>query len=65
MDTLQNLKGKAVEIVYQGLIYKGILIGASGTEVYLQTSSNQVVLPMSGITSVREKPKPKPKQKDS
>lgn len=59
MDALQNLKGKSVEIVYQGIIYKGKLIGASGTEVYLQTSSNQMVLPMSGITSVREIPKRK------
>ncbi len=56
MDTLQNLKGKAVEIVYRGLIYKGTLIGTSGTEVYLQTPTNQMVLPISGITSVLEKP---------
>ncbi|MBN4054859.1 hypothetical protein JYT87_04040 [Nitrospira defluvii] len=59
MDALQNLKGKAVEIIYRGITYKGKLIGASGTEVYLQTSSNQIVLPMSGVTSVREMSKRK------
>ncbi len=53
MDTIQKLKGKSVEVVYQGMRYKGKLIGASPTEIHLQTTSNRVVLPMSGISSVQ------------
>lgn len=54
MDRLQALKGKSVEVIYQSLSYKGTLIGASDTEVYLQTSSSRVVLPLSGVSAVRE-----------
>jgi len=54
MDSLQKLKGKKVEVVYQGMTYKGTLLGASVAEIHLQTSSSRVVLPMAGISSVCE-----------
>lgn len=56
MDALQILQGKEVEVVYQGIIYKGRLIGAGESEVYLQTSHERVVLPMEDITEVRQAP---------
>ena len=48
------LQGKVVEIVYQGVLYKGKLVGASESEVYLQTVNDWVTLPMEDITDVRE-----------
>lgn len=52
-DSLQLLKGQQVEVVYNGMIYKGRLTGASGQEIYLETSEQRVSLPMEGITDVR------------
>ncbi|MBI3805290.1 MAG: hypothetical protein HY282_16185 [Nitrospirae bacterium] len=54
MDRLQMLQGKEVEVIYQGIVYKGKLVGASDTEVYLQTLNDWVTLPMEEITDVRE-----------
>lgn len=54
MDQLQTLQGKQVEIVYQGIVYRGTLVGASEREVYLQTLNDWVTLPMEDITDVRE-----------
>ncbi len=56
MDSLQQLQGKNVEVIYQGIVYKGKLLGAGEAEVYLQTPSGRVTLPMSGITTVRALP---------
>lgn len=53
MDQLQLLEGKQVEVVYEGMIYRGKLVGASESEVYLQTLNDWVTLPMEGITDVR------------
>lgn len=54
MDQLQMLQGKQVEVVYQGIIYRGKLVGASEGEVYLQTVNDWVTLPMEDVTDVRE-----------
>ncbi len=54
MDRLQMLQGKQVEVVYQGIIYKGKLVGASESEIYLQTLNDWVTLPMEDVTDVRE-----------
>lgn len=54
MDILQTLQGKEVEVVYQGVIYRGRLVGASENEVYLQTLNESITLPMEDITDVRE-----------
>lgn len=56
IQSLNGLEGKAVEIVYQNLVYKGCLVGVSEEEVYLQTLSRRVVLPMSDITAIRALP---------
>ncbi len=56
MDLLQQLEGKEVEVVSQGIIYKGKLMGASESEVYLQGLYDWIALPMEEITDVREIP---------
>lgn len=56
MDPLQQLEGKEVEVVCKGIIYKGKLMGASENEVFIQSLSDWVALPMEDITDVRETP---------
>jgi hypothetical protein len=53
-DELETLKGQQVEIIYNGLIYKGLLVGASEETVDLQTQEQWIALPMEGITSVKK-----------
>ena len=57
MDELESLKGQSVEVVYNTIIYRGTLMGASEDEVYLKTPMDWVSLPMEGITEVRKAPK--------
>ncbi|MFQ5780209.1 MAG: hypothetical protein ACE5HN_05420 [Nitrospiria bacterium] len=54
MDYLHSLQGKNVEVVYNGIMYKGRLAGASEGEVHLQTLNDWIVLPMENITEVHE-----------
>jgi hypothetical protein len=56
MDQLERLKGQSVEVVYNTIIYRGVLIGASEEEVFLQTPMQWVSLPLEGITEVRKAP---------
>jgi len=58
MNELERLKGLQVELIYNGITFRGLLIGASGEEVYLKTTLESVTLPMSGITIVRKAPEP-------
>ena len=58
MDELERLKGQQVELIYNGITFRGLLIGASGEEVYLKTTLESVTLPMSGITIVKKAPGP-------
>ncbi len=58
MDELEALKGKHVELIYNGLVYRGQLVGASEDEVYLKTPMDWVTLPMSGVTTVRRSDAP-------
>jgi hypothetical protein len=52
-DELESFKGQQVEIIYNGLVYKGLLVGASEETVDLQTQEQWIALPMEGITSVK------------
>ncbi len=53
-DELEMFKGQQVEIIYNGLVYKGLLVGASEETVDLQTREQWIALPMEGITSVKK-----------
>jgi hypothetical protein len=54
MDELESLRGQQVEVIYNTLIYRGELAGASEDEVYLKTTMDWVTLPMEGITQIRK-----------
>jgi len=54
LDLLKKLEGKEVEVVSQGIVYRGKLMGASENEVYLQGLNDWIALPMQDITDVRE-----------
>jgi hypothetical protein len=41
-------------VIYNTLIYRGELAGASEDEIYLKTPMDWVTLPMEGITQVRK-----------
>ena len=58
MNEMEKLKGQQVELIYNGVTYRGLLTGASEDEVYLNTSTDSVTLPMIGITIVRKAPGP-------
>ncbi len=53
-DQLQALKDQQVEIVYNGMVYKGRLAGLSEDEAHLQTREQWISLPLEGITSVKK-----------
>jgi len=59
MSPLQILKGKQVEIVYQGVLYKGVLVDADETSLHLKTGDCVVILPMSDVSDMREGYEPK------
>jgi len=53
-DELESLKGRQVEVVYNGIVYRGVLMGATEDEINLQTLTDWVMLPMEGISAVRQ-----------
>ncbi len=53
-DELETLKGQQVEVTYNGLTYKGLLVGASEETLDLQTREQWIALPLEGITSVKK-----------
>lgn len=53
-DTLEALKGQQVEVIYNGVVYRGQLVGATEDEINLQTGTDWVMLPIDGITTVRQ-----------
>jgi hypothetical protein len=52
-DELTQLQGREVEVVYEGIIYRGRLVGADESELYLLTPGGSFNLPLENITSVR------------
>ena len=53
MDELEKLKGRQVEIVYNGILYRGTLVGADEEEISLKTPTTWLSLPMVGVSTVR------------
>ena len=54
LDELENLKGQKVEVIYEGIVYKGVLVGATEDEIQLQTLMEWVSLPLERIASVKK-----------
>ncbi len=48
------LQGKEVEVTYQGMRYRGRLVETTDLEINLKTPMDWVVLPLEGVSSVRQ-----------
>ncbi len=55
MQNIQNLIGKEVEVLANGMNYTGVLIEVSDTEVHLRTPLQWVALPAESVSTVRLK----------
>jgi limonene-1,2-epoxide hydrolase len=53
MPDIIEMIGKEVEVIANGMSYKGVLIEVSDTEVHLKGMLGYVSLPTSGVTEVR------------
>ena len=52
-DELIQLQGRDVEVTYEGILYRGRLVGADESELYLMTTAGAFNFPLTSITSVR------------
>ena len=55
MEDIQNLIGKEVEVIANGIQYYGVLIELSEEEVYLKTPLQWVVLPAKDVSLIKLK----------
>lgn len=53
LDELTALRDREVEVLYEGLLYRGRLIGADETDLHLVSTAGSFTLPLAGISSVR------------
>ena len=53
MPDIQSMIGKEVEVIANGVTYRGVLIEVSDTEVHLKSTMQWMSLPASGVSSVR------------
>ncbi len=53
LDELTTLHGREVEVTYEGVVYRGRLVGADDTDLYLVASAGSFTLPLTSISSVR------------
>lgn len=59
--SFEPLRGKIVDVRASGFDYRGELVGADETELYLRTETRWVVLPLDRVTSVEpadQRPRP-------
>lgn len=54
---MQELIGKAVEVVTVETLYVGKLVEMNESEVHLETDSGWIVIPLDRVASVREREK--------
>jgi limonene-1,2-epoxide hydrolase len=53
MPDITAMIGKEVEVIANGMSYKGVLIEVSDTDVHLKGMLGYISLPASGVTEVR------------
>ena len=53
MPDVREMIGKEVEVIANGISYRGVLIEVSDAEVHLKTMMQWISLPASSVTSVR------------
>jgi len=52
-DDLTALRDQEVEVTYEGMVYRGRLVGADEADLYLVTTAGSFTLPLASISSVR------------
>jgi hypothetical protein len=52
-DDLTALRDQEVEVTYEGVLYRGRLVGADETDLYLVTTAGSFSLPLASVSSVR------------
>ncbi len=53
MPDIQSMIGKEVEVIANGITYRGVLIEVSDTDVHLKSTMQWMSLPASTVSSVR------------
>ncbi len=53
MPDIQSMIGKEVEVIANGMTYRGVLIEVSDTDVNLKSTMQWMSLPASSVSSVR------------
>jgi hypothetical protein len=53
MPDIREMIGKEVEVIANGVTYRGVLIEVSDTEVHLKTSMQWLTLPAAAVTGIR------------
>lgn len=52
---LEEMKGKEVEVTYNGVQYRGILVDVTMEEIDLKGDEGWVVLPIDGVTLIKRR----------
>ncbi len=53
MPDIQSMIGKEVEVIANGMSYKGVLIEVSDTEVHLKSTMQWMSLPASTVSTIK------------
>ena len=53
MPDIMQMIGKEVEVVSNGMLYRGTLVDVSDTTVHVKSQFQYISLPVSGVTEVR------------
>ncbi len=53
MNYLMSLKGKEVEVDYNGSLYKGILTDVGDEEIYLKLGDSWIALPLYEVGNIK------------
>ncbi|MCK5427437.1 MAG: hypothetical protein KAJ34_07055 [Thermodesulfovibrionia bacterium] len=50
---MRELAGKEVEVITADVIYRGVLVEIGETEIYLQSESGWIMIPVEKVSEVR------------
>lgn len=53
MADIQSMIGKEVEVIANGMVYRGFLIEVSDVDVHIRTSMQWVSLPASSVSAIK------------
>jgi len=53
MPDIQSMIGKEVEVIANGMTYRGVLIEVSDAEVHLKSTMQWIALPASSVSAVK------------